>query len=88
MIPWIQNQLAKLIPAGYSWQVAIKKGSILAGKFALSLLLGSKAGPLVTAHTTPDQLSTVQAGVTVASGVVLELVHDWLKLHFPNSPYL
>lgn len=88
MLTWIKTQLGKLIPADYSWGVAVKKGSLMAGKFLISLLLGSKLGPTITAHTTPDQLSAVQTATTVASGVILEIVHDWLKMRFPNNPLL
>ncbi len=80
--------LAKIIPADYSWGIAIKKGGLMAGKFLVSLLLGSKLGGTISAHTTPDQIASVQAGVTVAAGVILEMIHDYLKLKFPNSPLL
>lgn len=82
------NLITKLIPPEYSWGVAIKKGAYMAGKVAISLLLGSKAGPYIQAHTNPDQLLQVQTGVSVAAGAILEGVHDWLKLRFPNASWL
>lgn len=82
------NWLLSWIPPGYSWGVAIKKGSYMAGKVLISLLLSSKAGGYITSHTTPDQVSAVQMGVTVAAGAILEGIHDWLKMKFPTASWL
>ncbi len=82
------NWFLKFIPEQYKWDVAAKKVAYTTGKVLVALILGSKAGPAIQAHTSGDQIIAVQTGVSAACGMVLELVHDYLKMKFPDNGWL
>lgn len=70
---------------GYSPKVAASKNVQTAAKIATSVLMASKAGSFISAHTPPDQVLAVQGLVAIATGAILESTLDYLKVRFPNA---
>lgn len=80
--------LWKLLPEDWRWDVAIKKASYTIGKLGAAALMMGKAKVLVGSHLTPDQLVQVQGAIGAVSAALLEGIHDWAKLKFPDNKYL
>jgi len=85
MIQW----LLKLIPVEWRWQVAIKRVAWMAGKLLAALVAYANAqtpGFLEQIGVSLDP-ETFEAGMALFVAGSLELVHDWLRLRFPDVRY-
>lgn len=82
------NFLLRLIPENYKWQVATKKAAAAVVKLATSALMYGKVGQYLGQHLTPEQLQMVQSAVAGLTMAAMEGLHDWLKMHYPDSPLL
>lgn len=81
----LANWLGALIPDRYKASIAIKKVAYLAGKLAGGYLTAK----LVTkGHITADMATQYQLEITAGVAAVLEAVHDWAKLKWPENKWL
>lgn len=84
MIGWI----LKFIPAEYKWSVAIKKVSYTVGKLAVAALSMGGVKSLIGTNLTPDQTTQIEGAAGALTAALLEGIHDWAKLKWPNSQWL
>jgi hypothetical protein len=84
---WIFQKIVGLIPPEYSWGVATKKAAYMAGKGVVAILAYNKA-QTVAAHLSPDQVNALQTASGALAGALLEGLHDYLKLKYPNATWL
>lgn len=81
------NLLLKLIPAEWSWQVAVKKASYMAGK-GIAAILAFKKASVLSSHLSPDQQTQLQVAIGALAAAGLEAIHDALKLKYPDAKWL
>jgi len=84
VLSWIVN----LIPQEYRVGIAIKKVSYTVGKLAVAALAYGKMKALVGDNLTPDQLVQIQTTTAAIAAALLEGVHDWARLKYPNATWL
>lgn len=77
MLTW----LAKLVPNQWKWSVAIKKISYTVAKLAVSGVVYLTAGKEVDLKGFEETMAMVVGGG-------LELLHDYLRMRFPESRWL
>lgn len=76
----------KFIPAEWTWKIAARKATYMAGK-AIAAILAYQKAQVLTKYFTPDQLAQVQVAAGAIVGAGLEAVHDALKLKFPEAKW-
>lgn len=81
------NWLLKLIPAGWTWNVAAKKVAYMVGK-AVAAILAYKKLALISEYLTPDQSAQIQMAAGAIAAAALEALHDYLKMKFPDANWL
>lgn len=77
-----------MVPENYKWKVATTKAVAGVVKLSMSCLMYGKVGTYLGSHLTPEQVQAVQAGIAALTMAAMESLHDFLKLHFPDSPLL
>lgn len=84
MFKWI----LKLIPTKYSWTVAIKKVSYTIAKLVVAGLTFFKSKDVVSDTLTPDLMIQIQTTVALAVSAILEGLHDWARMKWPDVKWL
>lgn len=72
------------IPNDYKFDVAFKKIGAMAGKAIVGLLVGSQ----VAQHVPHQYIEAVGTVVTVGTTMLMEGIHDWAKMKYPNAKWL
>lgn len=72
----------------YSWGIGAKRISYMGAKFAVSWITSAAIAPILARYGITIDSAKMQLELTAAGMMLMEAIHDWLKVKYPIIAWL